>query len=94
MKERLLFARIELDKVFKILKNFDESIAPGINDLSEIFLKDGTSSTATPTTQLCNLSISSDRFPDTCKIAKLRQLFKKGSQTDPKNYHPILLELF
>ena len=44
-----------------------------------------------PTTQLCNLSISSGRFPDACKIAKLKPLFKKGSKTDPKNYRPISL---
>ena len=35
-----------------------------------------------PITQLCNLPISSHRFPDACKIAKLKPLFKKGSKTD------------
>ena len=89
LKERLLFAKTDLDKVFKILKIFDESKAPGIDDLSGIFLKDGASLLATPTTPLCNLSISSSRFPDACKIAKLKPLFKKGSKTDPKNYRPI-----
>ena len=89
MNERLLFSKIESDKVFKILKSFDESKAPGIDDLSGIFLKAGDSLLATPVTQLCNLSISSGRFPDTCKIAKLKPLFKKGSKTDPKNYRPI-----
>ena len=34
LKERLLFSKTELDKVFKILKIFDESKTPGINDLS------------------------------------------------------------
>ena len=42
-------------------------------------------------TQLWNLSISSGTFPDTCKIAKLKPLFKKGTRTDPKNYRPISL---
>ena len=86
LKEKLLFSKIESDKVFKILKNFDESKAPGIVDLSGIFQKDGASLLATPITQLCNLSISSGRFPDACKIAKLKPLFKKGSKTDPRNY--------
>ena len=89
MKERLLFAKIESDRVFKIIKDFDESKAPDSDNLSGIFLKDGASLIATPITQLCNLSISSNRFPDTCKIVKPKQLFKKGSKTDPKNYHPI-----
>ena len=85
LNKRLLFSKIESDKVFKILKHFDESKDPGIDDLSGIFLKDGASLLAMPITQLCNLSISSHRFPDACKIAKLKPLFKKGSKTDPKN---------
>ena len=91
LKERLLFAKTDLDKVFKILKIFDESKAPGIDDLSGIFLKDGASLLATSITQLCDLSISSGRFPDACKIAKFKPLFKKGFKTDPRNYRPISL---
>ena len=91
LNKKLLFSKIESDKVFKILKHFDESKDPGIDDLSGIFLKDGASLLAMPITQLCSLSISSRRFPDACKIAKLKPLFKKGSKTDLKNYHPISL---
>ena len=90
-KEWLLFSKVKSDKAFKILKNFDESKTPGIDDLSGIFLKDGASLLATPITQLCNLSISSGRFPDACKIPKLKPLFEKGPKTDPKNYRPISL---
>ena len=28
-------------------------------------------------------------FPDACKIAKVKPLFKKGSKSDPSNYRPI-----
>ena len=52
LKESLLFAKIESDKVFKILKTFDESMAPGIDDLSGTFLKYGASLLAKPITQL------------------------------------------
>ena len=34
---------------------------------------------------------SSGRFPDACKIAKLKRLFKRGSKMDSKNYRPISL---
>ena len=88
VKERLLFAKIESDRVLKT-KNFDESKTPDIDNLSGIFLKGGASLIATPITQLCNLSFSYSRFPDTCKIAKPKQLFKEGSKADLKNYRPI-----
>ena len=57
VKERLLFAKIESDRVFKIIKNFDESKAPDIDNLSGILLKDGASLITTPITQLCNIYV-------------------------------------
>ena len=41
--------------------------------------------------QLCNLSVKLNSFPRSCKIAEVKPLFKKGSKTDPQNYHPISL---
>ena len=37
LKERLLFEKIESDKVFKKLKIFDESKAPSMDNLPGIF---------------------------------------------------------
>ena len=42
-------------------------------------------------TELFNLSIEKSTFPDECKIAKLKPLYKKGSKLEPKNYRPISL---
>ena len=84
LKEKLIFANIQSDKVFKILKNFGETKASGIDDLSGIFLRDGAKLLPTPITQLCNLSISSGTFPDACKIAKLKPLFKKSLERIPR----------
>ena len=39
-KEKQIFAKIQSDKVLKMLKNFDETKASGIDDLLGIFLKD------------------------------------------------------
>ena len=44
-----------------------------------------------PVTEICNLSIKSNIFPDPCKLAKLKPIFKKGSRMDPSNYRPISL---
>ena len=55
------------------------------------FLKDGAEVLTVPPWNLVNLSIKQSLFPDQCKIAKLKPLFKKCSKSDPKNYRPISL---
>ena len=37
------------------------------------------------------LSVKLSTFPEECKIAKLKPIFKKGARTDPKNYRSISL---
>ena len=77
------------DIVLKLLKNTDISKAAGIDNFPGIFLKDGAVILAKPVTEICNLSIKSKIFPDPCKLAKSKPLFKKGSRMDPTNYRPI-----
>ena len=50
LKEKIIFANIQSDKVFKILKNFYETKASGIDDLSGIFLKYGAKLLTAPIT--------------------------------------------
>ena len=54
-------------------------------------MKDGARVLAKPISELCNLFMALGSFPDACKIAKVKPLFKKGSKTDPSNYRPISL---
>ena len=88
---RFKFTFVSEDSVLKILKNIDENKAAGLDNLSGKFLKDGATILAKPLSQICNLSIKYSTFPNDCKIAKLKPLFKRGSKTDPKNYRPISL---
>ena len=55
------------------------------------FLKDGANILVKPIVKICNISISSGFFPNDCKIAKLKPLYKKGSKTNPQNFRPISL---
>ena len=64
-----------LETIKKILACLDASKNPGLDRICN----------------LINLSIKQSLFPDQCKIAKLKPLFKKGSKSDPKNYRPISL---
>ena len=77
--------------LFNILKNVEVTKAAGIDQISGKFLKDGARILAKPISELCNLSMTLGSFPDACKIAKVKPLFKKGSKTDPSNYRPISL---
>ena len=77
--------------VLKTLKDINTFKAPGLDNLKGMFLKDGANVLAAPITQLCNLSMSTSSFPNECKTAKLKPLYKKGCKTDPLNYRPISL---
>ena len=85
------FHETTCDKVTKLLDEINPNKAVGIDTLSGRFLKDGASVLSTPMTSLCNLSIKLSKFPDKCKIAKLKTLYKKGSNLETKNYRPISL---
>ena len=90
-KEKFTLHHVNHDNVLKLLEGINPSKAAGPDNLEGKFLKDGASILATPVTELCNLSISLASFPDDCKQAKMKPLFKKGSKDDPKNYRPISL---
>ena len=74
-----------------ILESINPDKAVGVDNLAGRFLKDGSNILKGPITKLINLSISTAKFPDGCKIAKLKPLYKKGSSLEPKNYRPISL---
>ena len=80
----------EID-IEKILRSTNVCKTAGIDYLFGHFLKDGSRILSKPISELCNLSIKLGSFPDFCKIAKLKTLFKKGSETNPSNYRPISL---
>ena len=63
----------------------------GNDNLSGKFLKDASDILARPISQLCNLSIKLSSFSESCKIEKVKSLFKKGFKIDPQNYLPISL---
>ena len=75
------------------LLEVNPSKSAGIDNLAGKFLKEGAPVLASPVTDLCNLSISLSSFPDDCKIAKLKPLYKKEAKTKPKNYRSISLLL-
>ena len=67
------------------------SQAACIDKLSGRFFRDAAEILSRPIFEICNLSITSGVFPDACKIAKLKPIYKKGIKTDPSNYRSFSL---
>ena len=84
-------ATVSENTILTIFKNTKVSKAAGLDSLSGRFLKDGAKVLAKPITDICNPSITSGKVPDSCKLAKLKQIYKKGSLTEASNYRPISL---
>ena len=85
------FEPVAYTSVLKLLQQLNPHKSAGIDNLTGKFLKEGAPVLASPITNLINLSISLSSFPDDCKIAKLKPLYKKEAKTKPKNYRPISL---
>ena len=85
------FVPVAPTTILKLLKQLNPAKSAGIDNLTGRFLKEGALVLASPITDLVNLSISLSLFPDDCKIAKLKPLYKKEAKTKPKNYRPISL---
>ena len=87
------FSSVSEEDVKKILLSLDTSKAAGIDQIPVKFLRDGAEVLALPLGNIINLSIKLSTFPEECKIAKLKPIFKKGARTDPRNYRSISLPL-
>ena len=93
LPSKFKFSNVTEDLVLQLLKDMNIDKAPGIDNLSGKFLKDGENILAKPIFELCNLSIKYSLFPTDCQIAKLKPLFQRGSTILSKNYRPISLLL-
>ena len=80
-------------KIQFYLKSTQASKAAGLDSLSGSSLKGGTKVLAKPVNDLCNLSINSEKFPDLCKVAKRKPLYKKGYLNQTCNYKPLQLHI-
>ena len=70
----------EKDYILKILRDIDTSKAAGFNRLPGRFLKDSANVLAKPATDICNLSISLNKFPSPFKLAKVKPFSKKDEK--------------
>ncbi|RVE41577.1 hypothetical protein evm_013770 [Chilo suppressalis] len=79
---------IEIDK---IIGNLKVHSAPGIDNISNIVLKNSRQILCSMIAHLCNLSISTGIFPKIFKQAVIVPIHKSGDKESASNYRPISL---
>ena len=82
------------DIVLKLLKSIDISKAACIDDLRGRFLKDGAVTSAKQVININNCSIKLGIFPNPCKLAKLKPIFKKRFKNGSLQLHTYFVTTF
>jgi len=75
--------------VSKFLSQLDSRKATGLDKISAKILKLANPFITHTITHICNLSITTNTFPDAWKLAQVTPIFKKNSTQDLNNYRPI-----
>ncbi|PNF39304.1 hypothetical protein B7P43_G16557 [Cryptotermes secundus] len=79
------------EEVVGIIKRLGNKKSTGIDDIPEYIIKKCYPKIISALTYTINQSLSTGYFPDQLKMAKVKPLYKKGSETDVANYRPVSL---
>lgn len=83
------------EEVLSIISQLRTDSAPGADGITASFIKYARNILANPLADLFNLSLSTNRFPGSWKIASVTPVHKGGPKEAPGNYRPIsLLSIF
>lgn len=85
------FKAVTNEQVNKYLSTFKAKSSSGVDEVSMRVIKHCSAEILEPLTHLVNTSLETGIFPTSCKIAKVRPIFKKGDSQDKNNYRPISL---
>ena len=91
LEKKRKFGKVNSLSILKILKEFEANKVTGVDNLVGRFLKDGSNILCTLISTTCALSIKLPFFPDNFKVAKIKDLHKKGFKTGSKNFRSISL---
>lgn len=80
---------ITTQQVSSFIQNLDSTKATGLDGLGLRLLKIIQNIISPSIAAIINKSLSSGKFPNKLKMAKVFPIFKNGSKSDPSNYRPI-----
>jgi hypothetical protein len=78
-------------KIIDTIKSLKAKNTAGHDGISNKVLKHCAHIISKPLTYICNISLNTGIFPDRCKYAIVRPIYKKGEITEMDNYRPISL---
>ena len=87
--EHFVLHNVDVTTADKILKKLDVAKSFGIDQISAKFLKDGALVVAIHLANIINLLKKPDTILSKCKIAKLKPLLLKGTETEAKSCRTI-----
>ena len=94
-KNSMYCSPVTADEITRIIYNFPNNKAPGIDNINSKLLKEVSDIIVDPLAYIFNLSFTKGIVPDLLKIAKVIPIYKKGERNLPSNYRPIsLLSIF
>ena len=73
----------------KFIMNLDGSSATPVGDIPIDMLKQTIDIHLLIMTQITNMSIDNNCYPDDLKLAEVSQVFKKMDDLDKENYRPV-----
>ncbi len=76
-------------EVKTVIKSLKSKSMPGYDGISGRILKLGIHFISKPLTYICNKSMEAGLFPDRCKLATVRPVYKKGDREEINNYRPV-----
>jgi hypothetical protein len=78
-------------EVIKIITSLKNKNSLGYDGISNKIVKCCANLISKPLTYICNYSLASGVYPERCKHAIVRPVYKKGDKTNLANYRPISL---
>ncbi|KAL4227059.1 hypothetical protein ACF0H5_015033 [Mactra antiquata] len=84
-----MFELTNEENVCKVINKFNVKKATGVDNISVKMLKIAKPAIVQPLTNIINISISKNCFPDKLKLAQVTPLYKKGDALSKSNYRPV-----
>ena len=82
---------INMERICRLLKSTNTKKATGPDDVSPHFLKHCAQQLSAPFTHIFRSCLSTGKWPDIWKEARVTPVHKKKSKSEPSNYRPISL---